>query len=94
MVMVGCVESGDNGRFHLVRATEPEALEERMPEEPAADTPLGAQTIRPIGTLDEFGVPARTGHKVWRRACSSRRRWQRGSAESHLDHRLSDRCES
>ncbi len=36
-----------------------------MPEEPAADTPLGGRTIRLIGTLDEFGVPGRTGHKVW-----------------------------
>ncbi len=66
MATVGCVEkSGDDGRFHLVRATEPEALQERMPEEPPADTPLGARTIRLIGTLDEFGVPARAGHKVW-----------------------------
>ena len=65
MATVGCVESGDDGRFHLVRATEPEALQERMPEEPPSDAPLGARTIRLIGTLDEFGVPARTGHKVW-----------------------------
>ena len=65
MATVGCVESGDDGRFHLVRATEPEALQERMPEEPPADTPLGARTIRLIGTLEEFGVPGRTGHKVW-----------------------------
>ncbi len=65
MATVGCVESGDDGRFHLVRATEPEALQERMPEEPPADTPLGARTIRLIGTLDEFGVPGRAGHKVW-----------------------------
>ena len=62
---VGCVEGSDDGRFHLVRATEPEALQERMPEEPPADTPLGARTLRLIGTLDEFGVPARNGHKVW-----------------------------
>ena len=62
---VGCVESADGGRFHLVRATEPEALQERMPEEPSADTLLGAETIRLIGTLDEFGVPGRTGHKAW-----------------------------
>ena len=65
MATVGCVESGADGRFHLVRATEPEALQERMPEEPPADTPLGARTLRLIGTLDEFGVPGRTGHKVW-----------------------------
>ena len=65
MATVGCVEGGEEGRFHLVRATEPEALQERMPEEPPADAPLGARTIRLIGTLDEFGVPARAGHKVW-----------------------------
>ena len=65
MATVGCVESGDDGRIHLVRATEPEALQERMPEEPPADTPLGAQTLRLVGTLDEFGVPDRAGHKVW-----------------------------
>ena len=65
MGTVGCVESGDDGLFHLVRATEPEALQERMPEEPSAGAPLGARTIRLIGTLEEFGVPARTGHKVW-----------------------------
>ena len=65
MATVGCVESGDDGRIHLVRATEPEALQERMPEEPQADAPLGARTLRLIGTLDEFGVADRTGHKVW-----------------------------
>lgn len=65
MATVGCVESGDDGRFHLVRATEPEALQERMPDEPPADAPLGGRTIRLIGTLEEFGVPGRTGHKVW-----------------------------
>ena len=65
MATVGCVESGDDGRVHLVRATEPAALQERMPEEPQADAPLGARTIRLIGTLEEFGVPGRAGHKVW-----------------------------
>ena len=65
MMTVGCVESGDEGRFLLVRATEPEAMQERMPEQPSADTPLGARTIRLIGTLEEFGVPGRAGHKVW-----------------------------
>ena len=65
MATVGCVESGDDGRFHLVRATEPEALQERMPEDPPADAPLGERTLRLIGTLEEFGVPDRAGHKVW-----------------------------
>ena len=69
MATAGCVESGDDGRFHLVRATEPEALQERMRNEPPADTRLGARTIRLIGTPDEFGVPARAGHKVWARSC-------------------------
>ena len=65
IVAVGCVESGDDGRFHLVRATEPEAMQERMPAQPPADAPLGARTLRLAGTLDDFGVPARAGHKVW-----------------------------
>ena len=65
MMTVGCVESADGGRFHLVRATQPEALQERMPEQPPADTPLGARTIRLTGTLEEFGVADRAGHKVW-----------------------------
>ena len=65
MAAVGCVESGDDGRFRLVRATEPEAQQERMPEQPPADAPLGARTIRLIGTLEEFGVGDRAGHKVW-----------------------------
>ena len=65
MAAVGCVESGDDGRFRLVRATEPEAQQERMPEQPPADASLGARTIRLIGTLEEFGVGDRAGHKVW-----------------------------
>ena len=39
MATAGCIESGDDGRFRLVRPTEPEVLAERMPEEPPADTP-------------------------------------------------------
>lgn len=95
MATVGCVESGDDGRFHLVRATEPEALQERMPEEPPADTPLGARTIRLIGTLDEFGVAARAGHKVWAKGLLN------SDASGGADllnltsiTTLSDRCES
>ena len=65
MMTVGCVEPAGPGGFDLVRATEPEAVQERMPEPPPADTPLGSRTIRLIGTLDEFGVGRRAGHKVW-----------------------------
>ena len=66
MMTVGCVENGDDdGRFLVIRATEPEPLQERMPEQPPADTSLGARTIRLIGTLEEFGVSSLIGHKVW-----------------------------
>ena len=65
MTTVGCVEPADGGGFLLVRATEPEAVRQRLPPEPPADTPLGPRTIRLIGTLDEFGVAGRTGRKVW-----------------------------
>ena len=95
MATVGCVESGDDGRIHLVRATEPEALQERMPEEPPADTPLGAQTLRLIGTLDEFGVPGLAGHKVWAKGLLN----PAGAGGADLLNltsitTLSDRCES
>jgi len=43
-----------------------------MPEEPPADTPLGARTIRLIGAVDQFGEPGRADHKAWRKACSIR----------------------
>lgn len=65
MTTVGCVEPADGGGFLLVRATEPEAVRQRLPPEPPADTPFGPRTIRLIGTLDEFGVAGRTGRKVW-----------------------------
>lgn len=64
MTAVGCVEPADSG-FRLVRATEPEAVQEHLPPQPPADTPLGSRTIRLVGTLDEFGVGRRAGHKVW-----------------------------
>ena len=95
MATVGCVESGDDGRFHLVRATEPEALQERMPEEPPADAPLGERTLRLIGTLEEFGVPGRAGHKVWAKGLLN----PAGAGGADLLNltsitTLSDRCES
>ena len=62
---VGCVETDGRGRFRLTRATEPAAVQERVPDQPPADTPLGTRTIRMVGTLDEFGVATHEGHKVW-----------------------------
>ena len=65
MMTVGCVEHDGRGGFTLTRATDPEALADRLPEQPPADAPLGMLTIRMVGTLDEFGVAAHEGHKVW-----------------------------
>lgn len=62
---IGCVDGDERTGFMLTRATEPTALEERTPDEPPADAPLGAATLRLVGTLDEFGVAGHTGHKVW-----------------------------
>ena len=62
---VGCVESDGRGGFTLTRAAEPQALSERMPDVPSADVLLGAKTLRLVGTLDEFGVSAYEGKKVW-----------------------------
>lgn len=64
MTTVGCVEPADGG-FRLVGAADPEAVQESLPPQPPADTPLGSRTIRLVGTLDEFGVGDRAGHKVW-----------------------------
>jgi hypothetical protein len=65
MMTVGCVESDGRGGFTLTRATEPEAMTDRLPEQPSADAPLGTVTLRMVGTLDEFGVASHEGHKVW-----------------------------
>ena len=65
MMTVGCVERDGRGGFTLTRATDPEALADRLPEQPPANAPLGMLTIRMVGTLDEFGVAAHEGHKVW-----------------------------
>lgn len=65
MMTVGCVEGDGRGGFTLTRATDPEALADRLPEQPPADAPLGMLTIRLVGTLDEFGVGKHDGHKVW-----------------------------
>ncbi len=65
VMTVGCVETGGRGGFTLIRATEPTAIEERVPDQPPPDASLGNQTLTLVGTLDEFGVPAHVGHKVW-----------------------------
>ena len=65
MMTVGCVESDGRGGFTLTRATDPEAFAVQLPEQPPADAPLGLETIKMVGTLDEFGVATHEGHKVW-----------------------------
>lgn len=65
MMTVGCVEADGRDGFTLTRATEPTAIQERVPAQPVSDVPLGDQTLRLVGTLDEFGVVTHVGHKVW-----------------------------
>ena len=65
MMTVACVEAGEEGTFHLVNATEPEAIADRLPPRPEPSAALGGHRIRLIGTLDEFGVARHAGHKVW-----------------------------
>jgi len=65
MMTVACVESDGFGGFTLTRATAPEAIADRLPEQPPAGALLGMLTIRMIGTLEEFGVAKHEGHKVW-----------------------------
>lgn len=65
MMTVACVEAGAEGTFHLVNATEPEAVADQLPPQPEPSAALGGQRIRLIGTLDEFGVARHAGHKVW-----------------------------
>ena len=65
MMMVGCVEGDETNGYHLVRVTDPETIEDRLPPEPPPDAPLGDRRIRLIGTLYEFGVAQHVGHKVW-----------------------------
>ena len=64
VMMVGCVNADDRGGFVLTNATEPEALQDRLPEEPDETAALGDGSVRLIGTIDEFGVGAHAGHKV------------------------------
>ena len=67
MMTVACVEADAEGAFHLIRATEPEAIADRLPPQPDPSAGLGAHRIRLIGTLEEFGVARQVGHKVWAR---------------------------
>ena len=55
MMTVACVEAGEAGAFHLIRAAEPEAIADRLPPQPDPSTALGVHRIRLIGTLEEFG---------------------------------------
>jgi len=64
VMMVGCLADDGTGAVRLDRATAPVVIEERLPEEPTATTPLGDRRIQLIGTLEEFGVGAHIGHKV------------------------------
>jgi len=65
VMTVGCVDPDAQGGFSLTRATEPDAMTDRLPEQPPANASLGTGTLRLVGTLDEFGVADHTGHKVW-----------------------------
>lgn len=65
MTTVACVEAAERGVFHLVHATEPEPISDRLPPEPEPSAALGVHRIRLIGTLDEFGVARHVGRKVW-----------------------------
>ena len=65
VMTVGCVELDGRDGGLLTRAIEPTAIEERVPDQPPSDAPLGAETLALVGTLDEFGVANHEGHKVW-----------------------------
>ena len=55
----------DQGAFHLVHATDPEAIADRLLPQPEPSAALGVRRIRLIGTLDEFGVARHVDYKVW-----------------------------
>ena len=65
VMTVGCVEMDGRDGVLLTRAIEPTAIDERVPDQPPSDAPLGAETLALVGTLDEFGVANHEGHKVW-----------------------------
>ena len=65
VMLVGCVERGTGEGLFVGKATAPQEMDDRLPEQPALDVPLGTGRVRLIGTLDEFGVGAHVEHKVW-----------------------------
>ncbi|HIE92810.1 MAG TPA: hypothetical protein EYQ83_08060 [Acidobacteria bacterium] len=65
VMTVGCVEMDGRDGVLLTRATDPTAIDERAPDQPPSDAPLGAETLTLVGTLEEFGVANHEGHKVW-----------------------------
>lgn len=65
VTLVGCVERGTGEGLFVGKATAPQEMDDRLPEQPALDVPLGTGRVRLIGTLDEFGVAAHVEHKVW-----------------------------
>ena len=65
VMTVGCVEMDGRDGVLLTRAIEPTAIDERVPDQPPPDAPLGAETLKLVGTLEEFGVATHEGHKVW-----------------------------
>ena len=65
VTFVGCVAGEKTEGFFVDKATIPEEIHDRLPEQPASDVPLGSGHVRLIGTLDEFGVDAHVEHKVW-----------------------------
>ncbi len=64
VMMVGCVQQDGRGGYLLTDATDPVALEDRIPDEPTPTAALGEGQVRLVGTLDEFGVGNHTSHKV------------------------------
>ena len=65
VMLVGCVERGTGEGLFVGKATAPQEMDDRLPEQPALDVPLGTGRVRLIGTLDEFGVGAHVEQKVW-----------------------------
>lgn len=65
VTLVGCIERGTGEGLFVAKATAPQEMDDRLPEQPAFDVPLGTGRVRLIGTLDEFGVAAHVEQKVW-----------------------------
>ena len=63
--LVGCVVRGSADGLFIDKATIPQEIHDRLPEQPAPGVTLGTGRVRLIGTLDEFSVAAHVEHKVW-----------------------------